>query len=170
MRNTIFTVIFVLLTTSVFAQNKKVGYYNGDSLLRLMPGYEACLDSTRMYHDSMRVELERMEKDKTIRQREMDSLQGKVSPLITKLQAEQLRQVKDNIEQYKRLSSAEIQTLDSLRKAPFEQRLLDAKNAAAKKNNCTAAYDKKAINFNATPIENIYLDLNAEVAEELKLK
>lgn len=162
------TVLVAIVSTGLNAQ-KKIGYYNGDSLLRLMPGYLGCLDSTRMYNDSVRVQIAKMEKDRTAKQREMDSLKGKDSPLMRKLREEQLRQITENIGQFQRKASAESRTLDSLRKAPYEQRLFEAKNAAAKKNNCTAVYDKKAINLSATVTETIYLDLNAAVAEELHL-
>jgi hypothetical protein len=169
MRQVLFTLICLAIFSSACAQKKKVGFYNHDSLLLLMPGYQSCLDSTKMLYDSMKVVVDMMEKEKTAKQRETDSCQKKDSPLIHSLRLEQLRQIQENIDQYKHVVPLEIRADDSLRRAPYEQRLADAKNKAASEAGCDVAYKESVAKSKYKPEEAEFIDLNNSIAEKLQL-
>lgn len=79
-----------LQSSQSFTTKKRVGYCNRDSLLMLVPGYQAAIDSTTVYRTRVNQTLANMDYDIARKQREKDSLESKSSPLINQLRGVQL--------------------------------------------------------------------------------
>lgn len=167
MKQVLAITICLFLCSSSFAQKKKVGFYNSDSLLALMPGYQACVDSTQHYHNAAQIQLASLEKQKADKQHEIDSCKGKDSPIINHLRNTQLLQIQDNIEAYKSYCASEMRTIDSTCKAPYEQKLLDAKNKAVTETGCAVAYKESVARSLYKPEEAEFIDLNLSIARKL---
>ena len=146
----------------------RIGTFNTDSLLRLMPGYAALADSTLAELTYLNKTLAAMDLEIQKLHSELDSLRPTLSKRKIKDREEiiaakqELRDIHRGYESYK------IDMEDSIRTVMYNRKLRAAAPIAAKELNCQKHYDNAAARSYWTAQEAEFIDLNSVIAEKLK--
>jgi Skp family chaperone for outer membrane proteins len=145
----------------------RVGVFNTDSLLRLMPGYSKMADSTvadmKIFNDAV------AKKDAEIAkmQHELDSLRPTLSNKKIKDKESQIAAKQEERDIYRGYELYKVDLKDSLRTSSYRKKLRSAAAEAAKDAGCLKYYDSSIAHDYWTTDEAEFVDLNASIARKL---
>lgn len=158
----------VALALGVKPNLLRVGIYNSDSLMRLMPGYAAIADSTKRETDQLNVVLENMDQEIEKLQHELDSLRPGLSKRNINARESQIEEKKEARDITRAVELYRIDEQDSVRTATYRKKFRLAVAAAAKAQNCQKYNDAAVAREYWTSKEAEFIDLNPEIAKLLK--
>ncbi len=147
----------------------RVGTFNQDSLLRLLPGYAKLADSTLAEMKVFNAGLARRDAELAKMQHELDSLRPGLSNKKIKDREEQIALKQEDRDIYRGYELYKIDMRDSIRTSSYRKKLRAATATAAKEQNCLKYYDKVAAYNYWTAKEAEFVDLNGEITEKLGL-
>lgn len=147
----------------------RIGTYNSDSLMRLMPGYAKFADSTK----AEMAEYNRIlaEKNRVIdsKQHELDSLRPNLSKRQISTREKEIVELQDDRDIFRGYELYKIEARDSIRTKDYRQRFRKALAVAVKQENCFRAYDEHLARSLWTAKEAEFVDLNAIIVKQLGL-
>lgn len=146
----------------------RVGTFNTDSLLRLMPGYAPRADSTLAEMTVLNKSLAAMDAEISIMQHELDSLRSGLSNKKIRDREAAIAVKQEERDIFRGYELYKIDLKDSLHTAEYRKKFRVAAASAAKELNCTKYYEKEAAHIYWTSQEAEFVDMNAEIAEKLK--
>ena len=146
----------------------RVGVFNSDSLLRLLPGYAVLADSTAAERKTLEGELAVMDQEIEGMQRELDSLQPSLSKRAIKAREEKIAEKKDLRAIHSAYETYKLEERDSVRTVSYRRKLRSAVVIAAGEYHCIKYYDKEIAQNYWTSKEAEFIDLNAAIAPRLK--
>lgn len=153
----------LLFSCSLSAQKMRIGFVNGDSLLHTMPDYAAVKSST-VASQGMQDTITGMEDEMVRKQRELDSLRPRLSPLMIQLRTLQLQQMNENKQAYI-ASRGEMASNNTNKLLPYEQALRIAVENARVKNKCDTVLLENNVPANSDKAE--FVNLNGDVGKEI---
>ena len=147
----------------------RVGTFNTDSLLRLLPGYAKLADSTLAEMNVFNNELAKKDAEIAKMQHELDSLRPTLSNKKIRDREAQIAAKQEDRDIYRGYELYKIDVRDSLRTSSYRKKLRSATAVAAKEQSCLKYYDQSLAHDYWTTDEAEFVDLNAAIARELGL-
>lgn len=149
----LFLLLIIISATVSFAQTPQpatptppatktvIGYFNYDSLLVLIPGYKAAVDSAKLSKKDTDTELYNMEATLALKQYEYDSLKHHWSPVIESIKEHEINDIKARIAEYK--TSFPPYKPDPILLLKSELKITAAANKIAKEKGYSAVINSK---------------------------
>lgn len=145
----------------------RVGTFNADSLLRLMPGYAPRADSTLKEIDVLNKSLKVMDDEIAKMQHELDSLRSGLSNKKIRDREAAIAAKQEERDIFRGYELYKIDLKDSLHTAAYRKKFRVAAASAAKELNCTKYYENEAAHIYWTSQEAEFVDMNAVIAKKL---
>lgn len=146
----------------------RVGVYNSDSLLRLLPGYAVLADSTREELTTLHAVLAVKDSAIAKKQHELDSLRPTLSQRKISTREDEILELQDERDGYRGYELYKIDQRDSARCSSYRKQLRTALSAAAKEKGCLRYYESDVAHVFWTTQEAEFIDLNGLVAIKLE--
>jgi Skp family chaperone for outer membrane proteins len=144
----------------------RVGIFNRDSLLRLMPGCTAILDSFNVERRKLDSTLAPYNRAITDKQRELDSLRPKLSKRNIAQREKEIQDLTDQRDELRGWQLLAIDNKEGERLKPYNARLNSALLEVKKEQNCRHLFEHTMfIPWTSEEVE--YVDINPFVAERL---
>ncbi len=142
------------------ASAQKVAHINLDSLLKIMPDYEAIKDTLTNYSIQVQTQMLGMENEFMLKSAEYDSLKkkGVLSPLMLQLREKQLADMQQNYQAFAQAAEQEAATLQNNMIGPLYKKIEDAVAAVAKEKGYKYVLDssKGGTVLYADPLDDIF--------------
>lgn len=147
----------------------RIGTYNSDSLMRLIPGYAKYADSTK--EEMVQYNRILTEKNRVIdsKRHELDSLRPDLSKRQISTREKEILELQDERDIFRGYELYKIEVRDSLRTKDYRLRFRKAVATAVKAENCFRAYDDEVAQSLWTAKEAEFVDLNAIIVKQLGL-
>ncbi len=146
----------------------RVGTYNGDSLLRTMPGYAILADSTKTELEQLNKTLAVMDFEINRLQHELDSLRQSLSNKKIKTREKVIAEKQEERDIFRGYEFYKLDVRDSIRTSVYRKKLRIAVAGAAKAQTCTKYYEFEVAYLYWSANEAEFIDLNKTIAEKLK--
>lgn len=146
----------------------KVGIYNMDSLMRLMPGYDSIAEILRIDRDIFEMKLAVMNAAIDQRQHELDSLRPTISRRQISTREKDLYAMRDERDFFRGNELYKLDMNDSLQTKEYRVKFYKALSETHKQYGCNHSYEYARAHADWTKEEAEFIDLNAEIAEKLK--
>lgn len=146
----------------------KIGLYNADSLMLLMPGYKALADSTAKELLLLQMELAMMQVPIDAKQLELDTMRKSWSRKQISNREKEIAQLQDEYDTYRGYELYKLDIRDSLRTQAYRKKFRAALTASIKEQGCYRVYEIHEPQTDWTAKEAEFIDLNAIIAEKLR--
>jgi hypothetical protein len=158
----------VALAMGVKPKLAKIGIYNMDSLMRLMPGYSIIADSIVIERN--RFEKILAGKDSVIqaRQHELDSLRPALSRKQISLREGHIANLVDDRDTYRGWELYNLDMRDSVATKSYRDKFYRALAETHKQYGCVKSYEYARAHAEWKPEEAEFIDLNATIAKKLR--
>ena len=146
----------------------KVGIFNQDSLMRLMPGYARIADSLNFDRVLFEAKLAKMNAEIEKEVHELDSLRKDLSKREISRREEHIRGLTDERDVYRGWTLYNLDMADSLATKNYRDKFYKALQETHKQYGCVVSQSYERAHADWKPEEAEFIDLNAEVAQKLK--
>jgi Skp family chaperone for outer membrane proteins len=145
----------------------KIGLYNADSLMRLMPGYKILADSAAMELLALQRELAIRQLPIDEKQRELDTMRKTWSRKQIANREKEIAQLQDEYDTYRGNELYKLDVRDSLRTEAYRKKFRAALAASIKEQGCFRVYEIHEPQTDWTTKEAEFINLNATIAAKL---
>lgn len=147
----------------------KIGVFNQDSLLRLLPGYAALADSSKAEYAAFEQGLAAKDRVIAQKQRELDSLRSSLSRKQVSQRETEISKLQDERDTYRGHELYKADLHDSLRTKSYRDKFYKALSEAQKEAGCHRSYTYEKAHEEWTAKEAEFIDLNVVIAGKLGL-
>lgn len=146
----------------------KIGLYNSDSLMRLMPGYIALADSSAMEMMVLKIQLAEKQLEIDVKQLELDTMRKEWSRRQISNREKEIAEMQDEYDTYRGYELYKLDVRDSIRMQDYRKKFRAALKASIKQYGCYRVYEIHDAQTDWTAKEAEFIDLNATIAEKLR--